>query len=61
MSVEEHEQNVTHRYTICYPDHPEREKDPHYRDFNSYRRRTKDTAQCSVGLHRNDFSECALD
>ena len=61
MTVEEHDGNITHHYTIHYPAHPERTSDPHYKDFNSYRKRTKDTAQCSVGLHRNDFNECALD
>ena len=61
MTIEEHDQNVTHRYTIHYPAHPERTSDPHYVDFSHYRARTKDTAQCAVGLHRNDFSECTLD
>ena len=61
MTVESHDQNVTHRYTVHYPDHPERTSDPHYVDFNHYRNKTKDTAQCSIGLHRNDFSECSLD
>jgi hypothetical protein len=61
MTVEKHDQNVTHRYIVHYPAHPERTSDPHYVDFNHYRQKTKDTAQCSVGLHRNDFSECTLD
>lgn len=58
--VEEHDQHVSHRYVVHYPAHPERTDDPHYRDFNAFRRRTKDTAQCAIGLHRNDFSECSL-
>jgi hypothetical protein len=53
-----HPQKVTHSYTLYYPAHPARVDDPHYRDFEEYRRRTKDTAQCAVGLHRDDFSEC---
>ena len=61
MTIEEHDQNITHHYTIHYPAHPERISDPHYKDFNAFRRRTKDTAQCAVGAHRNDFSECSLD
>lgn len=44
-----------------YPPHPARENDPHYCDFEAYRRRTKDTAQCAIGAHRGDFSECSLD
>ena len=60
MTVEEHDGNITHHYTIHYPAHPERTSDPHYKDFNAYRRRTKDTAKCAIGLHRNDFSECDL-
>jgi hypothetical protein len=61
METPAHDQNVTHRYVVHYPDHEPRESDPHYRDFNAYRRRTKNTAQCAIGLHRNDFSECSLD
>ena len=60
MTVEEHDQNITHHYTVHYPAHPERTVDPHYKDFNAYRNRTKDTAKCAIGLHRNDFSECDL-
>ena len=58
--TEEHIQNVTQHYSIHYPAHPERTNDPHYKDFNAFRRRTKDTARCAIGLHRNDFSECSL-
>ena len=59
--AEEHDQHVSHRYVVHYPAHPERTDDPHYRDFNAFRRRTKDTAQCAIGLHRNDFGECSLE
>jgi hypothetical protein len=55
-----HDQSITHRYVVHYPEHPERTSDPHYRDFNEFRRRTKNTAQCVIGAHRNDFSECSL-
>lgn len=54
-----HDQAFTHRYVIHYPAHEPRKSDPHYRDFEAYRQRTKATAQCTMGLHRGDFSECA--
>lgn len=56
--VAAHPQKVTHSYILYYPEHPARVDDPHYRDFEEYRRRTKDAAQCAVGAHRGDFSEC---
>jgi hypothetical protein len=59
--TEAHDQNITHRYVVHYPNHEPRESDPHYRDFNAFRRRTKDTAKCFIGAHRGDFSECSLD
>jgi hypothetical protein len=59
--VAKHDQAVTHRYIVHYPDHPPRTGDPHYVDFEHYRRQTKATAQCLVGQHRGDFSECSLD
>jgi hypothetical protein len=43
-----------------YPEHPARQDDPHYRDFEAYRRRTKATAKCAMGVARGDFSECDL-
>jgi|SRR5215469_7578169 len=57
--VDAHAQITDHRYTMHYPAHPARKDDPHYVDFEAYRKRTKPTAKCSVGAHRNDFSECA--
>lgn len=60
-TVKAHTQATTHRYMIVYPDHEPREHDPHYRDFNAYRRKHVDTAQCQFGVDRNgDFSECDL-
>lgn len=54
-----HDQKTTHHYLMHYPDHPPRESDPHYRDFEAYRRRTQKTAQCEFGVLRGgDFSEC---
>lgn len=57
-SVAAHTQAVSHRYLMHYPEHPARQDDPHYRDFEEYRRRTHATAKCAVGEHRGDFSEC---
>lgn len=59
--VAAHEQAETHRYVVRFPAHPPRTDDPHYRDFEAYRRRTHATAKCAVGEHRSDFSECSLD
>lgn len=56
--VPAHDANVSHHYRIHYPPHPPRKKDPHYRDFEAYKRRTKKNAKCAVGEHRDDFSEC---
>ena len=53
-----HDQTTTHRYIVHYPDHAPRRGDPNYKDFNAYRKRTKATAQCTIGAHRSDFSEC---
>lgn len=55
-----HDQAVTNRYVIHYPEHEPREGDPHYADFHAYRERTKATAQCAFGVDRGgDFSECS--
>lgn len=59
MTTPEHDQKETKSYTLHYPAHPARKSDPHFKDFSAYRRRTKATAKCAIGLHRNDFSECA--
>jgi hypothetical protein len=53
-----HDQAETKHYTVHYPPHPPRASDPHYRDFNAFRRRTQKTAKCAIGEHRNDYSEC---
>jgi hypothetical protein len=57
--MDAHDQAVTNNYIVHYPPHEARESDPHYRDFNAYRNATKDTAQCSIGSHRSDLSDCA--
>lgn len=56
--VEAHEQVSAHKYTMHYPEHPARKDDPHYTDFEHYRKTHVKEAKCSIGLHRNDFSEC---
>lgn len=56
-----HDQSATHHYTMHYPAHPPRTDDPHYKDFEEYRRRTHAIAKCAIGEHRNDFSECSAD
>lgn len=54
-----HNQTVTHKYVMRYPAHPPRREDPHYRDFEEYRRRTRATAQCAFAARRGgDTSEC---
>lgn len=58
MSVPAHDQKMSHSYVVRFPDHEPREGDPHYKDFHAYRRKTAKTAQCAIGLHRNDFTEC---
>lgn len=62
--VAAHEQPVTNRYTLAYPDHEPRQDDPHYRDFEAYRRRAKyDPALyvCQFAKDRGgDSSECDL-
>ena len=56
--TDKHDQGITNNYVVHFPEHSPREKDPHYKDFNAYRAKTKDAAQCSIGSHRNDFSDC---
>jgi len=54
-----HDQTVTNSYIVHYPAHEPREGDPHYKDFNAYRKATHGTAVCALGQHRRDLSECA--
>lgn len=41
-----HSQKLSRSYTMHYPAHPPREGDPHYVDFEAYRKRTIATAKC---------------
>ena len=56
--MDAHDQVTTNNYIVHYPAHPERTSDPHYRDFDAYRKATQATAVCAIGGHRQDFSEC---
>lgn len=56
--VAAHDQNITNKYTIHYPPHPPRAEDPHYKDFEHYRRTHKGSAKCAFGEEVDDFSEC---
>jgi hypothetical protein len=53
-----HDQAFTHSYVVHYPDHSPRQEDPHYVDFNAYRKAHVGTAKCKVGEERGDFSDC---
>lgn len=54
-----HDQPTTHHYVMRYPEHPAREDDPHYKDFEHYKRTHKDTAMCAFAARRGgDTSEC---
>ncbi len=54
-----HDQAVRNAYTVHYPEHEPRKNDPHYKDFEAYRRATKATAKCQFGVDRGgDFTEC---
>ena len=56
--TEAHNQKITNSYYVSYPEHSERTDDPHYKDFNAFRKKTKATAVCAIGGARQDFSEC---
>ena len=58
--VPAHLQHVTNAYVVAYPAHAPRKGDPHYADFEAYRRRTKATARCEFGVSLGaDFSMCS--
>ena len=38
--MDAHDQVTTNNYLVHYPAHPERTSDPHYRDFDAYRKAT---------------------
>lgn len=55
--VAAHTQVASHRYLMHFPEHPAREDDPHYVDFNAYHRRTRASARCYIG-ERIGYGEC---
>lgn len=57
--VAAHDQAETRHYMVHYPEHPARADDPHYVDFEHYRRTRIATARCAVGQHRADYTECS--
>jgi hypothetical protein len=58
--VPAHDQRVSHAYLVHYPEHPARVRDPHYKDFDAYRRRTRAAARCYVG-ERVGYQDCRDD
>lgn len=48
-AVPAHDQQVTHRYMLHYPEHPARTDDPHYVDFDHYHRTHRAAARCLLG------------
>lgn len=57
-----HEQAVTNRYVISYPNHEPREKDPHYADFHAWKAAQKAAGKwrCAWAVMVADDSECDL-
>ncbi|WP_034090443.1 hypothetical protein [Streptacidiphilus albus] len=58
--VDAHDQALTHRYTVRFPEHAPREGDPHYAAFSAYRRHFLPGALCYVG-QRAGASQCTDD
>lgn len=56
--VAAHEQAETRRYVMHFPEHPPRDGDVHYKDFEAYRRRTHATARCQFAVETGVDSEC---
>lgn len=54
-----HEQRVSHSYTVVYPAHEPRTTDPHYRDFEAYRKAHVATAVCQFVAETGVTTECA--
>lgn len=57
--TEAHSQPTTNRYLMHYPEHPPRESDPHYKDFNHYRKTHVNSAVCAFAERRHgNTDEC---
>jgi hypothetical protein len=57
MTVPAHDGGQSHHYWVHFPQHPARESDPHYKDFDAYHRRTRAAARCYVG-ERVGYGDC---
>jgi hypothetical protein len=59
-----HEQAITHRYSMAYPEHGPRESDPAYADFHAFKgnRKKAGTWYCDFAqeFRAGDTSECDL-
>lgn len=53
-----HDQAISNRYVMHFPDHLPRQGDPHYHAFNAYHRAHSHESVCYVGS-RVGFDECA--
>lgn len=58
MTTPAHDQKVTRSWIVHYPAHEPRESDPHYVDFEAFRRRTQATAVCAFAAETGVASEC---
>ena len=58
QAVPAHDQKTTVSLVLHYPAHPARTSDPHYVDFEAYRRKTEATAQCAFAVETGVTSEC---
>jgi hypothetical protein len=59
LSTAAHNRRVTHSYVMHYPEHAPSEQDPHYRDFEAYRRATHAQARCAFAVEIGSTAECA--
>jgi hypothetical protein len=56
-TIAAHEAPQSHHYIMHYPEHPARENDPHYVDFNHYHQLHRATARCYIGEYIG-FGDC---
>lgn len=55
-----HDQKMAHNYVVHFPAHYPRPQDPHYIDFEHYRKQHEATAQCAF-TGSADSDQCILD
>jgi len=58
QEVAAHSAAQGHKYLMHFPPHPARKDDPHYVDFNAYRRKHVATATCFIG-DRVGYDHCS--